>query len=117
MDKLEGLFTTLFRDIVETRNFIELQHSEPLLTKKHTAVMGKMINILDKLASTVGEDLVPLCDELVVDRKEDPFGLMQGDDDEVDDDDAEEENDGDIKISGMKQRFSDEEEDPEEGWH
>lgn len=79
LDKLEPLFTTLFRDLVDAKNFIESQSAEPLLTKKHTVTMSKMVKILDEMAQKVGEELVPLCDDLVVDNSEDPLGLRDSD--------------------------------------
>lgn len=73
LDQLEPLFQTLWRDVVDIRNYLDNRRSEPTLPESAIPVLDRMTKRLDKLAEFISEKVVPLCDELAVSKPKDPL--------------------------------------------
>jgi hypothetical protein len=79
LDKLEPLFVELFKKIMNIREFLELQLSQPLINKKQTSIIKSLAKKLDKLNDIISTDVLDELDQLGAtkdeENPEDTFGM------------------------------------------
>lgn len=63
-DKLEPMFIDLFKQIVYIREFLGVQLAQPLINKKQSATVKKLVKKLDKINDIISSEILDELDNL-----------------------------------------------------